>query len=499
MDYVDAMAQAVQLLFSLQYLIALSVGILVGAIVGFAPGMGGVVGMSVMLPFMWDKDPNIIPPLIMGMMGILRTIDTIPAVMFAMPGTAGCQASIIDGYALAKKGEAGRALGASFFSSMIGGLIGALAILLSVPIARPLVMACGSPEFFMLSLLGVTMVGVLSGRKPLKGVTVGFFGMLLSTIGGAPGVASLRYTFDVSYLFNGIPMIVVALGIFAIPEMVEAAVKGTSISDVPELSKGVLRGVRDALHHKWLILRCSLLGSYIGFLPGLGAAPANWIAYGHAVQSCRDNPMFGKGDIRGLIAPEAANNAADGGAIIPTFLFGIPGSPTMAIFMGAMFILGMSPGPNMVTLHLPFIMLSVLSLALANILGAILCMLFAKPISRATTVRIHLLMPFLLMTIILASFQSTRHWGDLISLVLMSILGYMLKMAQWPRPPLLIGFVLGMTAERYLWISTMRYGAGWLLHPWVIIIGVFTIVSFIWGLKSQAKKNIPAAEVGDED
>lgn len=487
MSYFEALAQAMQVLLTFQYVFLLFVGIFVGAIVGFLPGLGGVVGMAVLLPFLWDKNPNLIPPILMGMMGIMRTIDTIPAVMFAMPGTAGCQATVLDGYAMAKKGEAGRALGAAFFSSMIGGLIGSIALLLSVPIARPLIMACGSPEFFMFSMLGVTMVGVLSGSRPLKGITIGLLGMLLATIGGAPGVATLRYTFDIPYLFNGIPLVIVAMGIFAIPEMVDVAVSGDSISQVPRLTRGVLHGCRDAFRHTWLIIRCSVLGTYIGFLPGLGAAPANWIAYGHAVQSAKDKSKFGKGDIRGVIAPEAANNAADGGAIIPSLLLGIPGSPTMALFVGTLMIIGVDPGPNMVRLHLDFILLIAFSLTIANVIGASLCAIFAKPISRITTVPIHLLMPFLLMAIIIAAYQSTRHWGDLIALLLLCILGYFMKLARWPRPPLLIGFVLGSIAEKYLWISTMRYDAGWLLHPSVLAIGAVIIASFLFGLRGKKK------------
>jgi len=487
MTYFEALSQAMQHMLSLQYLGALMIGILVGAVVGFLPGMGGVVGVSLMLPFIYEMDPYLVPPLMMGMMGILRTIDSIPAVMFSIPGTAGSAATILDGYAMAKKGEAGRALGAAFSASMIGGLIGCFALLLSVPLARPLIMACGSPEFFMLSMLGVTMVGVLSGRRPLKGIAVGILGMLLATIGGAPGVSSLRYTFDLPYLYNGIPLVIMALGVYAIPEMVFVVVGGSSISNVTRLTKGAAQGFRDTLSHWWLVLRCAVIGTFIGFVPGLGSGPANWIAYGHAVQSSRDAEKFGKGDVRGVIAPESANNAADGAAVIPTLLFGVPGSPTMAIFIGGLIVMGINPGPEMVTVQLPFVFLCVITLAFANVLGAVLCTIFVKPISRITTVPIHYLMPFLLMTIILAAYQGTRHWGDLIPLLILFCLGWTMKVAEWPRPPMLIGFELGRIAERYLRISVVRYGASWLLNPVVIFIGIFIIGSFLWGVRKQRK------------
>lgn len=491
MIYFEALAQAAQMLIQPYHIALLFIGISVGAVVGILPGMGGVVGMSVLIPFIWGLDTLAIPPLLMGMLGILRTIDTFPAVLFSMPGTSGSQATMLDGYALAKKGEAGRALGASYMASMTGGIIGALSLILVMPIVRPLILLCRSPEFFMFCLLGVTMVGVLSGRRPVKGITTGLLGMLLATIGGAPGVSILRYTFDIPYLYNGIPMVIVALGLFAIPEIVFVTTKGTSISDIPQLAKGaVLRGVREALDHIWIILRCAAMGTYIGILPGLGAAVANWFAYGHIAQVSRNRENFGKGDIRGVIAPESANNAADGGSIIPTLFFGIPGSATMAVFLSSLMVLGINPGPDMITKNLPFVFMIVFSLALANIMGAILCLIFTKPICRLTTVPIHILIPFILMAVILASYQSTRHWGDLIALLLFSILGYFMKMTQWPRPTLLIGFVLGSIAERYLWISLLRYGAGWLLDPSIIIIGLFTIVSVMLGLRGQKRTDI---------
>lgn len=467
----------------------LFLGILVGIVVGILPGLGGTVGMVILLPFIYEMDPHAALALFMGVTAVLRTVDTIPAVIFALPGTAGSQATIMDGYPMAKKGESGRALGAAFSSSMIGGVFGACVLSFSLTVARPLVLALGSPEFFMLSMLGITMVGVLSGRRPLKGIIAGLLGMLLASVGGAPAGYALRYTFNIPYLLEGFPLIVLATGLFALPEITDLVIRGTSISDIPSLGKGMLQGIKDSFRNIFIIIRCSLIGTYIGFLPGLGAAPANWLAYGHVVQTSKNKEIFGKGDVRGVIGPEAANDASQGGALIPTILFGIPGSAGMAVFLFALMVLGINPGPDLVTTQLDKAYTMVWGLALGNIFASSLCILLAKPFARITTVKVHYWVPFVLMVVILAAYQSTRHWGDLIGLLGFGFLGWVMKRTAWPRPPMLIGFVLGIAAEKYLWISVLRYGADWLMRPLVIAIGLFMIISVFLGLRWQKKKS----------
>ncbi|MFC1798640.1 tripartite tricarboxylate transporter permease [Thermodesulfobacteriota bacterium] len=466
----------------------LFVGVAVGLIIGILPGLAGVVGMALMLPFVWDMEPNTAVTLLIGMLSVLRTVDTIPAVLFAVPGTAGSQATVIDGFPMAKKGEAARALGAAFTASMIGGLFGAAFLILSFPIAQPLISALGSPEFFMLSILGISMVGVLSGNRPIKGVVAGLLGMALSSIGGQPSGYGFRYTFNLLYLNDGFPLVVIALGLFAIPEITDLVIKGTTISDNPKLGKGMLQGVKDCYENLFLILRCSLLGTYIGFLPGLGYSPANWLAYGHTVQSSKDKENFGKGDVRGVIGPEAANNAAAGGSLIPTLLFGIPGSGTMAVFLFALMILGVDPGPNLLTNHLDLACTMVWALAIGNVISTSACFLITKPIAKITTIKIHYWVPFVLMMIILGAFQSTSSWGDLISLLVIGIMGWLLKEFEWPRPPILMGFILGEIAEKYLWISVQRYDASWLTRPLVIFIGVLTVASILMGISWKRKR-----------
>jgi TctA family transporter len=222
---------------------------------------------------------------------------------------------------MAKKGEAGRALGAALMSSLIGALIGALVLALAIPVVRPLVLSFGSPELFMLAMVGIACITSLSGlgaRSQIRGFAMGFLGLLLSTIGQERQSGSLRFDMGFMYLWDGLDLVPVLVGIFAIPEIIDLAVRGTAIAGdrQPEnLQAGVIEGIKDTFRHFWLVVRCSAIGVFIGILPGAGGGVAQWVAYAHAVQSAKDakdRERFGKGDVRGCWAG-AANNSKEGG------------------------------------------------------------------------------------------------------------------------------------------------------------------------------------------
>lgn len=240
-------------------------------------------------------------------------------------------------------------------------------------------------------------------------------------------------------------------------------------------------GLRDVIRHRWLALRCSVLGIFVGFVPGLGGSVVDWLSYGQAVQVAKDRDGFGKGDIRGVIAPESSNNAKEGGALIPTLLFGIPGSGTTAVLLGGMILLGLEPGPTMLTTHLDSTLTIVWSLALANVMGTVACLVMTRPIAKISVVPAHWLAPFLLVIMVAGAYQTTRDWGDLVAFLGIGLLGWIMKSLDFPRPPLLIGFVLASSAERYLWISTTRYGWAWLRDPGVIVIALITIALTVAG------------------
>jgi putative tricarboxylic transport membrane protein len=471
----EAGADALVSLLQLNSLAFLVLGVCVGLCVGLIPGLGGVVGMSILLPFVFGMEVHTAIPMLIGMMSVTTTVDTFPSVLLGVPGTAGSQATIMDGYPLAQQGEARRALGAAFFVSMIGGLFGAVFMFGGISLVRPVVLALGSPELFMLVVLGLSMVGVMSRGTPITGLLAAVVGLMLGTVGGAAGTAQYRFNFDSLYLFDGIPLSVLAIGLFAIPEMIDLVVAKRRVSKTGAMAGRLIDGIRDALRSKRLIFQSAGIGSFIGMLPGIGGPAIDWISYGVAKQTVRDSSRFGKGDIRGVIAPESANNAKEGGALLPTLMFGIPGTGSTAILLGGLLIFGIRPGPAMITDNMDVTLTIVWTLVLANVVGTMACLGLSKWIAKVSMIPATTLVPFLLVVLVLASYQSSNHWGDIFVLFGFGALGWVMKQVGWPRAPLLIGFVLSGPAEQYLFISYSRYGWEWLAFPYVIAIGAVTL------------------------
>lgn len=479
----------------------LMLGALLGIWVGAIPGLGGIIGLVLLLPFTFGMDTVPAFALLLGMWTVITTSDTIASVMLGIPGSAASQATILDGYPLAQKGHAARAFGAAFTVSAFGGVFGALVLAFSLPLVSPIIMSFGSPELFMLGLLGLTMVGALSGTSILKGLSAAMLGLMLGLIGMAETIALPRYTFDSLYLMDELPIIPVVLGLFAIPELLELAVRNVSISRVPKDQAeggGILDGIRDAFRYWALALRCAFIGTYIGMLPGLGASIVDWVAYGHAVQSTKDNPMFGKGDIRGVIAPEAANNAIKGGALIPTLAFGIPGSLGTAILLGALIMQGLRPGPDMLTdnLHITFSL--VCMIVVANIFVAILLMFLAKQVAKIAFIPGHLIVPGVIMFVFMGAWLGGASMGDWITCLAMGLIGFIMKRGGWPRPPLILALILGNILENTFQISNRAHdGLNWLMRPIVLIILTLIVITLFFAVKGALKKKLKQSEEED--
>jgi putative tricarboxylic transport membrane protein len=486
--------QALGTLLSVKHLFALVGGTLLGLVIGILPGLGGIAALSLLLPFVYGGDPTLVLPMIIGLLAVTNTSDTFPAVLVGIPGTSSAQATILDGFPLARRGEAARALGAAFSASLLGGLFGALMLTLAIQFARPLILQVGFGEQMMLVILALTMVGMLTGASALKGLIMCGMGLLAGTIGTAPATAEERLTFDTIYLSEGLPLVIVGLAMFAVPEMIEVLRRRTAISSAATLGAGTLHGFRETLRHKWLVVRCSLLGVLIGALPGLGGSVTNWVAYGHAVQSAKDRSRFSKGDIRGIIGPEASNNADNGGALIPTLMFGIPGSASMALFLGALVLIGVEPGIGMMERHLDLTFIIIWSLALANVIGAVICLGLAKPIARITLVPFTLVAPFMIVIIYFAAFQATRAWEDLITLFVLGLLGMYMKRFGWPRPAFLIGFVLSKRLDASVYQSIQVYGSSFLERGGVLLILGMIAVSLFLAARMRPQRDALTAE-----
>jgi TctA family transporter len=476
---------ALATLLSGGHLVYLLIGVGVGIVVGILPGLGGTAGMALLLPFVYGMDSASALATMIGLLAVLATADTFTSVLMGIPGSAGSQATVMDGFPLARAGKARKALAAAFAASLIGGLIGALALSGFVQIARPLVLMFGAPELLMLTVFGLSMVGVLSGRNWLRGLTACGLGLLLGNIGPAPATGHMRLTFDSIYLSGGLPLVVLALGLFALPEIVDLLSRSGAIAEkAAKLGSGWWEGIRETIRHWALVLRSALIGCIVGAIPGLGGAVVDWIAYGVAVQTAKDKTGFGKGDIRGVIAPESANNAKEGGALVPTLIFGIPGSGGTAVLLGGLILIGIQPGPRMVTEDLDIVYLIIWSLALANVIGALACIAITPVVSKVTEINYAILAPGMIAIVMFGAFQATRNWGDLVAVLLIGALAFLFKRMQWPRPPLLIGFVLASGAEVYLYQSVQLHGMAWLGRPIVLALIVLTVLSAYFGART---------------
>ena len=454
------------------------VGILVGMFVGLVPGLGGLVGFALLIPFSLSMEPLIGLSFLLAMSAVTTQTDTIPAVILGVPGTAAAMATSLDGYPLAKKGQAGRALCASYYASIFGTLVATALFLMFLPILRAVIFAFGQPEFFMLVMLGLILAGSLAGNSLARGLIMAGFGLLLSTVTLETSTGEPRFAGDIIYLWEGVPLLPVILGIFAIPEVIDLARRQSSISETSYDTRvsGLWWGLRDCLENWWLIVKAGTLGTIAGFIPGLGGQVAEWMAYGTAVASDEDPKSFGKGNIRGVIAPEAGTAAQKPGALIPTITFGIPGNGGMAILLGVFMILGLRPGPEMVTTKLDATMMMVWVIVVANIIAAILALFLQKWLILLCYLRSTIMVPLVLGTMLVGATMANQSFGDVVLFFLFGVFGYVFKHADWPRVPLIMGLIMGKLAEQYLFLSTNLHGFKWLTdRPIVWVIGAVTI------------------------
>jgi TctA family transporter len=470
----EAAWQALTLVLEPERLAIMTAGVVLGLSLGVIPGLGGVVGLAILIPFTYHLDTFSAFALLLGMASVTTISDLIPAVLFGVPGTVGAAATVLDGHPLARQGQAARAFGAGYGASLMGGIFGALLLALAIPVLRPVVLYLASPELLSFCIFGLSMVAVLSGKAPLKGLTAAGLGLMLAMIGGDAQTGTLRWTFGSLYLWDKLPLVPFTLGIFAIPELIDMAATRSSIARTDEGARidfhGQWQGWHDALKNWWLVLRCSALGAFLGAVPGLGAAVIDWIAYGHAVRTEKNTENFGKGDIRGVIAAIASDNSKEGGHLVPTIAFGVPAGASMALLLSAFLIHGLVPGPEMLTKHLDVTYSIIWTLTLSHVIGAVICIAASGIFARLAVVRAGLLVPLVLMVIFLGAFEGSQAWGDLYSLVLFGALGWIMKHLGWPRPPLILGFVLGGIFERYFFISTQIYGAAWAMRPVVLVV-----------------------------
>ena len=464
----------------------------IGLILGILPGVGGKVGLAILIPFCFGMSPELGMAFLLGMHAVVHTGSPVPAILINMPDGPAA-ATCVDGFPMTQKGEAGRALGAALASSGVGGVIGALCLAITIPVVRPIVLAFGPPEFFMMMILGLAFISVMSGDSLIKGLMAGGMGMIISFVGMDPQTGVVRYAFNQLYLFDGINIVTVVIGIFAIAEVIDMIIKGGAIAHTPPedvKGAGVWQGIKDTFIHWVLVVRCSVIGSLIGMIPGLGGDAAGWICYGHAVQSSKHPERFSKGAVEGVLAPESANNSKEGGALLPTIAFGVPGSSGMAVLLGAFMILGLVPGQEMFTKHLDVVFSMVWVLVFANIIGVLMCLAFVGQMAKITFIRVSIIIPFILTFAIMGSYLATNHFGDIIVTLILGGIGYGMKVFHYPRGPFTLGMVLGKLAENYLHLSLNLYGLYFLLRPITLLLMAISVATVIYSLHRSKRTKI---------
>jgi putative tricarboxylic transport membrane protein len=421
--------------------------------------------------------------LLIGALAVVHTSDTVSAVLLGAPGSASASVTMMDGYAMAKQGQAARALSLAFLSSMAGGIIGAVGLTLAIPLARPLVLSFASPELFMLTILGVALAAVLSRGNVIKGLGAGLMGLLLGMVGTSPTTAEERFTFGSLFLGDGLSLVAVALGVFGLAEIASRVAERKVGGEEVRLGRGWLAGIREWLTHWVHVLRGAAIGIWAGILPGVGATAGTWLAYGQAVATAKDKRKFGKGDPRGIVGPESANNSVEAGDLIPTLLFGIPGGVPSAMLLGLLLTYGIQPGPSIVTEHLDLMYLIVWSFAIASVIGALLCFGATPMLSKLTKVPFSVLGAGLLVIMFLGAYQEGGQLGDLSVMLILGVVGWIMKASGIPRAPFLIGFVLAIPMERYYYLTASLYdGFSWITRPGVIVFLVILIGPILWQL-----------------
>lgn len=479
----EAMLNGLRMVMDWQVLGLMLLATFLGNFFGAVPGLGGNLGLALLIPFVFGMKPFLGLSFLLAMHSVVHTGGSIPGILFGIPGTGPTVATIVDGYPMTKQGRGGQAMGAQLAASGLGGIIGAMVLALLIPVMRPIAMAFGSPEVFMLIVFGLTFIVVVSRESIPKGFTCALLGLLLGTVGLDPHTGVGRFTFGQLWLWDGIHIIPIVLGIFAFAEMIDLGARGGSarIAEDATVLKMQWRQLWDGtvavFREWWLSLRTAVIGTFIGIIPGLGGDAATWICYGHAVQTCKNSENFGKGDIRGVIGVETANNSKEGGALLPTIVFGIPGSSGMAILMGAFLILGIIPGPKMIVDHLDMVWGMVWVMVIANIIGAVTLYPLCGYMGKLAFLRGSLLIPPIMVLASLGAFLIRGHWQYVVLSVLFGLLGYGMKKWKYPRAPLILGFILGPLAEDYLHKSLGVYGLAFLKRPIVLVLLIMVILS----------------------
>jgi TctA family transporter len=493
-----AYASAVATLFQPLNLLILFIAVFIGLLIGILPGVSGTTMVALLLPFVFRMPAEVALILLVALASVVFTSGGITAILLNLPGVVSSAATLLDGFPMTQKGEGGRAIGAAVTSSIAGGVIPVVFALAMVPLIMPIVIAFGQPEMAVLVLLGISFLAALTGGSVIKGMMAGMLGLLLSFVGYDSITGVHRFSFGTAFLYDGIELVPLALGLFGLSELFDLIMIGKTAIAPKAVVKmaGVVAGMKDVWRHRWLWFRSTVIGYIVGIIPGIGAGVAAWVCYGQARQTSKYPEKFGTGVVEGVIAPEAADNAKEAGALLTTMVLGIPGSPIMALLLAAFLMVGVTPGPRMMTEHLPLALTLLLGIALANIIGGIICLFASGQLIKVASVHFDFLFPGILIVVLAGVYITTLSPANFITLLAFGVLGLLMKRYGYSRPALLLGFVLGGLFENYTLLSIKLYGPLFFIRPIPLVLIAIIIVMLIYptwrkllpGLKRRSGK-----------
>lgn len=483
----DAIATGIGHVFSWPGILIPIAGTLLAMAVSFLPGIGASSLMAVMLVVTLSWDPVSVMLLFGALTGGATFMGSITAILFNIPGGAPSAAVLLDGYPLGRQGLPRTAIACAATASAVGSVFGVVVLVAMLPIVRPFLLEFGPLERLLLGVWGLTTIVAVPNTPPLKSMTMAVMGLLAAMAGADPQAVEPRWAFDIPALREGFGVIPVLLGLFTLAELLGWA-RGGSPKDLAAASSGqrdsVRSGIRAVFRHPGLVLRSSVIGTIVGMVPGVGGTVAGFVAYGQAVQSAREGrERFGKGDIRGVIAPESAVDAKDGGSLLPAVAFGLPGSEAGVMLVSVFAIHGLVPGIPMLTEQLPLTMTLVIALLFSNLLTSVVGVLLTPWLARLTALPVDRIALPVMIVSVLAVIQLNGNPFDLHTAVFFGLIGYLLKRGGWPRVPFAIAFVLGEFLVTNLGLSLRLLELGRvdpLQRPATLVILALTVASMVW-------------------
>ncbi|XVH33506.1 tripartite tricarboxylate transporter permease (plasmid) [Haloferacaceae archaeon DSL9] len=462
------------------------VGVVLGILIGAVPGIGPNLGMAVALPLTLPLGGTNAIILLVGIYSGSMYGGSIAAILVNVPGTAAAAATTFDGYPLSRQGRASVALSASAVSSALAGFMTVLVLILISPLIVTIVLGIGTPEYFLVAVLGLSMITIVTRGSMVKGLIAGAFGLLLTTIGIAPMSSELRFTFGSLALYDGLSFVAAILGLFAIAEMLKLAGESGGIAkeDI-DTSGSVWTGVREALSRPVTLVKSAFIGMLIGSLPGSGAAVSNFVAYGEAMRSTASE-KFGRGEISGVIAAEASNNGTVGGSLIPALSFGIPGSGATAVLLGGLLMHGLQPGPDLFRAELQLTYSVFIALFIGNAIILILGLALITRTEYLTRINTEYLIPVIVVLAVAGSFTLRSNWIDVATILLLGAIGYYMFQHDYSVIAFILGMVLGPIAEENFIRSLQLREGSWMIfvESWpsralVLLIAVILVGPFV--------------------